>query len=72
MNFQKKCFKTTESYGLEVCGSLCGEKQFLLIFILLTSLFKNRSLKNSKLSSGFAPFKHVKENKLSEYSSARF
>ena len=33
MNFPKKFLKTTERYGLEVCGSLCGEKQFLLIFI---------------------------------------
>ena len=29
----QKCFKTTERHSLAVCGSLCGEKQFLLIFI---------------------------------------
>ena len=29
----KKIFKTTERHSLAVCGSLCGEKQFLLIFI---------------------------------------
>ena len=28
-----KCFKTTERHSLAVCGSLCGQKQFLLIFI---------------------------------------
>ena len=28
-----KCFKTTEKHSLAVCGSLCGENQFLLIFI---------------------------------------
>ena len=31
--FPQKCFKTTERHSLAVCGSLCGEKQFLLIFI---------------------------------------
>ena len=31
--FPPKCFKTTERHSLAVCGSLCGEKQFLLIFI---------------------------------------
>ena len=28
----QKCFKTTERHSLAVCGSLYGEKQFLLIF----------------------------------------
>ena len=28
-----KCFKTTERHSLAVCGSLCGEKYFLLIYI---------------------------------------
>ena len=31
--FPPKCFKTTERHSLAVCGSLCWEKQFLLIFI---------------------------------------
>ena len=31
--FPQKCFKTTERHSLAVCGSICGEKQFLLIFI---------------------------------------
>ena len=31
--FPQKYFKTTEGHSLAVCGSLCGEKQFLLIFI---------------------------------------
>ena len=30
--FPKKGFKTTEKHSLAVCGSLRGEKQFLLIF----------------------------------------
>ena len=29
----QKSFKTTERHSLAVCGSLCGEKEFLLIFI---------------------------------------
>ena len=33
MNLTPKCFKTTERHDFEVCGSICGEKQFLLIFI---------------------------------------
>ena len=31
--FPQKCFKTTERHSLAICGSVCGEKQFLLIFI---------------------------------------
>ena len=31
--FPQKCFKTTERHCLAVCGSVCGEKQFLLLFI---------------------------------------
>ena len=33
MNLHKNAKKTTEMPSLAVCGSLCGEKQFLLIFI---------------------------------------
>ena len=31
--FPQNCFKTTERPSLAVCGSLCGEKDFLLIFV---------------------------------------
>ena len=31
--FPQKCFKTTERHSLAICGSVCGEKKFLLIFI---------------------------------------
>ena len=31
--FLQKCFKKTEKHSLAVCGILCGEKQFLLIFM---------------------------------------
>ena len=32
--FLQKCLKTTERHSLAVCGLLCGEKQFLVIFVL--------------------------------------
>ena len=64
-----KYFKTTERPSLAVCGSLCGEKQFKYPF----NCFDQKSwLNKSKISSGFAHFKHGKKNKLSVYFSARF
>ena len=41
--FPQKSFKTTERYSLAVCGSLCGEKQCLLLFIHLY-LFEPKNL----------------------------
>ena len=54
--FPQKCFKTTERHSLAVCGSLCGEKQFLLIFISFNWFDQKSFLNISKFSSGFAPF----------------
>ena len=71
MNLPRKCFKTTERHDFIVCGSICGEKQFLLIFIPFY-WFDQKLLYNSKFSSVFAPFKHGTKNKLSEYFSPRF
>ena len=34
MNFSKNASKQQRGIVLAVCGLLCGEKQFLLIFIL--------------------------------------
>ena len=51
-----KYFKTTEKHSLSVCGSLWGEKRFLLIFAPFTYLFKNSCLNKFKFTSGFAPF----------------
>ena len=39
--FQQKCFKTPEKLSLTVCGSFCGGKPFLVIFILFHCLTKN-------------------------------
>ena len=33
MNLPQNASKKTERHSLEVCGSICGEKRFLLIFI---------------------------------------
>ena len=33
MNFPQNAAKQQKVHSLAVCGSLCGEKQFLLIFI---------------------------------------
>ena len=49
--FPKNCFKRTEKHSLAVYSSLCGEKQFLLIFIHFTGL-----IKQIQFSSGFDSF----------------
>ena len=45
-----------KKHSVALCGSLWGEKQFLLIFSPVYGLIKNRCLNKSKFSSGFAPF----------------
>ena len=70
--FPPKCFKTTERHSLAVCGSLCGGKRFLLIFIPFYWFNQKHFFKLIQISSGFSPFKHGKKNRLSEYFSARF
>ena len=60
MNFPENA-KTTERHSLAVCGSFCGEKQFLLIFIPFYWFEKKSCLNKFKFSSGFAPFKHGKK-----------
>ena len=49
----QKCLKKTERHGLEVCVSLCGEKQFLLIFIHFYWFDQKEWLIKSKFSTGF-------------------
>ena len=61
LTISPKMLQKTERHGLEVCGSLCGEKQFLLIFYPYTGLIKNSCLNKSRYSSGFASFKHCKK-----------
>ena len=66
-----KMLQNNRTAKFRVCGSLCGEKHFLLKFIPLNWFDQNSSLNKSKFSSGFFPFKHGKKRKLSEYFSAR-
>ena len=42
--FSRKCFKITGKHNLAVCGSFCGEKQFLLKFVPFYCLNKNSCL----------------------------
>ena len=53
-----------------MCLTLEGKTVFDLS--PFTHLIKNSCLNKTKLSSGFAPFKHGHKNKLSEFFNARF
>ena len=72
MNFPKKSFKTTEKYGLEVCGSLFGEKQFLLIFIPFYWFNQKKLFKQIQIFLRFFPFLNKVRKKISDYFSTRF
>ena len=56
-----KSLKKTERHNLAVCGSLCGEKQFLLIFISYHWCNLKKLLKKSKFSTEFALSKMVRK-----------
>ena len=71
MNFPKM-LQNNRKTSLAVCGSGCGEKQFLLIFIPFFWLDQKQLFKQIQISSGLDPFKHGKKYKLSEYFSACF
>ena len=60
MNYRKK-LQNTERHSLAVCGSLCGEKQFMFIFIPFYRFVQKSCLNKSKFSTGFASFKHGKK-----------
>ena len=70
--FPQKYFKTTEKHSLSVCGSLWGEKQFWLILSPFNGFVRNSCLTNPKIFQVLPLFKHVKENKLSEFFSFPF
>ena len=67
-----KMLQTTERHSLAVCGSLCGEKQFLLIFIPFYWCDKKPLFKQIQILLRICLFKHGKKNKLYEYFSVRF
>ena len=72
MNFHKKCFKTTERHILAVCGSLCGEKQFLLICIPFYWIKQKKLFKQILILLIICPFQTWSEKQISEYFSPCF
>ena len=62
MNFHKNASKQQKD-SLAECGSIFGEKKFLLIFIPFYWFDQKSCLNKSKFSSGFLPFKHGKKKK---------
>ena len=61
--FAQKCFKTTEMHSLAVCGSLCREKQFLLIFVPFYWFDQKKLFKQIKIFLGICPFSHMVRKK---------
>ena len=57
--FLQKCFKTTERHSLAVCGLFCGEKQFLLIFILFYWFDQKNLLKQIQIFLRICPFSNM-------------
>ena len=57
--FLQKCFKTTERHSLAVCGLLCGEKQFLLIFIRFYWFDQKHLLKQIQIFLRIWPFSNM-------------
>ena len=54
--FPPKCFITTERHSLAVSGSLYGEKQFLLTFILYYWFVQKQLFKQILIFLSFFPF----------------
>ena len=61
--FPQKCFKTTERHSLAVCLSLCGEKQFWLIFIPFNCFDQKHLFKQIQISLRIFPFSYVVRKK---------
>ena len=57
--FLQKCFKTTERHSLAICGLLCGEKQFLLIFIRFDWFDQKHLLKQIQIFLRICPFSNI-------------
>ena len=71
--FPPKCYKTTEKHSLAVCGSFCGEKQFLLIYLpFYCFLQKGLFTTNPNFPLDLSLFWLVEKNKLSKYFWASF
>ena len=57
--FPPKFFKTTERHSLAVCGSFCGEKQFLLISILYYWFVKKKLFKQMQIFLWICSFSNM-------------
>ena len=57
--FPQNCFKTTERHSLAVCGSLCGEKQFLLIFIPFNWFDQKQLFKQIQIFLRICPISNI-------------
>ena len=55
----QKSFKTSERHRLAVCGSLCGEKQFLLIFVPFYWFVPKKLFKQIQIFVRIFPFSHM-------------
>ena len=55
----QKSFKTTERNSLAVCGLLCGEKKFLLIFIRFSDIIQKKLLKQIQIFLRIFPFSNM-------------
>ena len=72
MNFLQNASKQQKGIVLQYMAHFVEKNSFCYHLFPVTVLIKNNCLNKSKFSSGFSTFKHCKENKLSEYFSARF
>ena len=57
--FTQKCFKTTQRHSLTLCGSLCGEKQFLLIFNPFSWFNQKKLFKQIQIFLRICPFSNM-------------
>ncbi len=57
--FTRKCFKTTEKHSLAVCGSLWGEKPFLLIIVPFYLFDQKHLLKEIQIFLRIWPFSNL-------------
>ena len=57
--FPRKPFKTTEKHSLAVRGSLCGEKPFLIIFVLFYWFVQKKLFKQIQIFLLVCPFSNL-------------
>ncbi len=55
----QECFKTTENHSLVVCGSIWGDKQFLLIFVPFYWFVKKKLFKQIQIFLLVSPISNL-------------